>query len=108
MWNIQKNLRVKKVTEEELRERLRRGRYSGLELARKDGDDTWKPLYDTDIFNEEAPHNGNPQRSANMRQAKGFFSHLLTFAAVMAFMGMPKWGYFWGIKFSVQYLNFLF
>ena len=96
-WLIQDGSKSKPSTEQSLRRKLRAQDLSGLELVRPPGASQWLPLHEHPIFAEEVPHTGDAAGTARRRELTGFLSHLGVFVAVMAFLGFPWWGIFWGL-----------
>ena len=70
-WWVREGNETRQLSEEKLRRRLRKGDYSGLELARPDGETEWKPLHSYPLFTEEVPHSGNAERAAAFRSLRG-------------------------------------
>lgn len=96
-WHLDDEGEIKTLSEERLRKRLRKGTYSGAELVRADGDETWRPLRETALFREEVPDPASAALRHREAEIKGYIGHLASFLAVMIFMGFPFWGLFWGI-----------
>jgi hypothetical protein len=96
-WQLQDGSKSKAVTEAHLRKKLGSGDLSGIELVRAPGSSAWIPLYDTPLFAEVVPFVGHPARAAQWRLVNGFAWHLVSFLAVMFFLGFPSWGVFWGL-----------
>ncbi len=96
-WTVQIDGRAKALTEVGVRRKLRSGDLSGVELCRMPGASEWSPLHDTPLFKEEVPHVGDPAAAARGRVLRGLGWHLAGFLGVMAFLGFPWWGIFWGL-----------
>jgi hypothetical protein len=97
----QRGQTIRSFDEAELAERIRRGRLTGLELVRKEGEDVWQPLYESHVFRREVPNAGDPWEAARwrvLRQVAGHFSSFAIVAAVMfATQGhFPFWLWIWG------------
>lgn len=102
--------RVNKLSESRLRKLLRRGRYSGVEMMRREGDDTWAPFYESKLFKDEVPHRGGPAQWASKRKVMGLARHCLLFVGVgiglFFMMGeVPPWMAFWGIGLAAHALS---
>jgi hypothetical protein len=93
--------RIRSYDELELADRIRRGRLTGVELVRREGEEVWQPLFESHIFRREVPHAGDPWQAARwrvLRQVAGHFSSFVIVAAVMfATQGhFPFWLWIWG------------
>ena len=71
---------VKKLTERKLRNSLKSGDLSGLELVRADDEVDWGPLYARPLYKEEVPVVGDPYQTARNRVLRGLKQHAFTFA----------------------------
>ena len=100
-YHVEKEGSVKARTDRWLRKKVRKGELSGMEMVRKDGETTWLHLYETDLFLEEVPHDGDPRSVAEWRVVKGFLGHLLGFTiatSVVTLQGGMPWPFLiWGI-----------
>ncbi len=101
------NGKTKSITEERLRKRLRRNRYSGTELIRQVGEVEWIPLYQSVVFRQEVPLRGDPADWARKRKVMEFLRHTVCFIGVGAgcylmFGEIPSWMGFWGIGLGVH------
>ena len=94
--------RVRALSERRLRRRLRRDRFSGDEMIRREDDDAWQPLYESQIFLQEVPFEGDPDTWLRRRRLLELARHaglFVTFGtAWYVFQGdVPVWMGFWGI-----------
>ncbi|MFT5686779.1 MAG: hypothetical protein ACI8RZ_007736 [Myxococcota bacterium] len=96
-WTVQIDDKPKRLSEKKLRKKLRSRDLTGMELCRAPGSGEWVVLHSTEIFAEEVPHVGDAAMVAQRRELTGFGWHLAIFLGVMAFLGFPFWGIFWGI-----------
>jgi len=101
------NGKTRSITEERLRRRLRRNRYSGTELIRQVGEVEWIPLYESAVFRQEVPVRGDPALWARKRKVMDFLRHTVCFIGVGAgwylMLGeIPSWLGFWGIGLGVH------
>ncbi len=101
-YYVQTDRRIKRMSEQRLRRRLRQGTYSGLELVRRDGDERWEVLHDQPVFREEVPVSGDVRDAARWRLIQRFVMHLATFVGMGIFLTassghVPFWMAFWGI-----------
>jgi predicted Ser/Thr protein kinase len=89
MWEyyIQKDGKVRRMSERHLRDRLRKGKYSGMELVRRADESQWRPLHETLMFTEEVPMTGSPIDYARWRTVRGFGIHFLAYIAVNILTG---------------------
>ncbi|GMR21758.1 MAG: hypothetical protein BMS9Abin37_0073 [Acidobacteriota bacterium] len=102
--------KTKSITEERLRKRLRRNRYSGTELIRQNGEEEWIPLYESAVFRQEVPLRGDAVDWARKRKVMEFLRHTVCFIGVGAgwylMLGeIPSWMAFWGIGLGVHAIN---
>ena len=82
MWEVHFGGKVRRWTEEDLRNKLRKNKVSGVELARRVGDDEWTPLYATDLYRETVPHTGDPKSGVLRRIWSPFIGHSTAFVTV--------------------------
>lgn len=110
-WRIQKDGSTHTWSEDKLRRKLRSGDLTGVEVARPDGVDEWRPLHAWPVFREEVAVEGSDtERAALDRQLQGFVGHLVAFVGVMAGFtvmtgSVPFWGAFWGIGLAMHALK---
>ena len=102
--------KTKSVTEERLRKRLRRNRYSGTELIRQKGEMEWIPLYESAVFRQEVPVRGDPSDWMRKRKVTDFVCHAATFVCVgagwyLTLGEVPLFMGFWGIGLGVHAIN---
>ena len=100
MWEyfIQKDGKVRRMSEQQLRAQLRKNKYSGLELVRRGDESDWGPLHATVMFREEVPMTGDPVDHARWRSVRGFGVHFLVYIAVNVLVGFAAPIFlFWGI-----------
>ena len=99
-WHVadHRDAKAKRMTEGELRHKLRSNDLSGMELARPEGVDDWIPLHELPIFQEEVPTDGDPRRAALRRVSRSFLGHAGIWAAVLGVTGgyADWWGWVWG------------
>jgi hypothetical protein len=93
--------KVRRYDELELVDRIRNGKLTGVELVRREGEETWQPLFESHVFRREVPTVGDPVEAARwrvLRQVAGHFSSFIIVAAVMfANQGhFPFWLFIWG------------
>ncbi len=98
-WHIERDDKVKSIDEDLLRSRLRKGRYTGAELVRRDGETQWQRICDLPLYREEVPGGGDPIGAVKTKLVSSLLTHLGIFALVVgvtADHGVPFWAFFWG------------
>jgi predicted Ser/Thr protein kinase len=93
--------KIRRYDELELVDRIHSGKLTGVELVRREGEETWQPLFESHVFRREVPTVGDPVEAARwrvLRQVAGHFSSFVIVAAVMfANEGhLPFWLFIWG------------
>ena len=111
-YYVQTDDAVKQLSEGRLRRRLRKNEYSGVELVRREGETDWQPLYESQIFKEEVPYQGDPYDWARRRKIQGFLSHGCVFVTVGGAMWFasgqfPFWLMFWGMGLGFHFIGTL-
>jgi serine/threonine protein kinase len=96
--------------EEQLVSRIRDGKLTGVELARRDDEERWQPLFESRVFRREVPNAGDPREAARWRALRavgGHFGAFITVSAVMFFTQgeLPFWLGIWGAILAVQTLK---
>jgi len=90
--------RVRQMSEAKLRSKLRRGKFSGLELARRADDPNWRPLGQLHLYSQEVAFEGDPLDHARQKTVRGWMVHALVFVAVNIVAGFPvPLLIFWGL-----------
>jgi serine/threonine protein kinase len=107
IYHVQRGRRIKSYDEGELAKAIRRGRLTGVELARRDDEEQWQPLYESRVYRREVP---NPREAAQLRTLRGLGGHLTGFAIVAAVMyseqaNLPGWMAIWGVVIGMQALR---
>lgn len=111
-YRVQNGNEVEALDEAKLRKKLRDNDYSGLELVRRDDEDEWKPLCETQLFRQEVPYRGDPRDAAKRRKVRGFAGHLVGWAVVLAIFGatgnwFPIFMLIWGVFVALHGLKAL-
>jgi serine/threonine protein kinase len=93
--------KVKEWDEQQLTDRIRDGKLSGLELVRRSDEETWQPLFQTRIYRLEVPNAGDPRDVARRRALNalgGHFTGFMTTALIMFAIErkFPFWLGIWG------------
>jgi|GEM_PF-2203295 len=90
--------RVRQMSEAQLRSKLRRGKFNGLELARRADDPTWRKLGELTLYAQEVAFEGDPLDHARQKAVRGWMVHALIFLAVNVVTGFPlPLLAFWGL-----------
>jgi len=111
-YHVQTDDKVKEWDEQQLTDRIRDGKLSGLELVRRSDEESWQPLFETRIYRLEVPNAGDPRESARRRALGalgGHFTGFITTALIMyAIQGkFPFWLGIWGAVLLAQTLGSL-
>ena len=111
-YRMQRDGDIKTIDEKRLRKKLRTNDLSGLELVRRDDEEDWVQLCETDLFRDEVPFMGDPIFAARRRQIRGFMGHLSAWiitGTIMAILGdwFPVWLLIWGAFLAVHGLKVL-
>jgi len=91
---------VHQLDEEVVQAWLRSSNLTGVELARREDDESWRPLHELPIFREAVPHVGDPRDAARRRVAQGLGWHMLFYAVIagglLGITALPSliWGAF--------------
>jgi serine/threonine protein kinase len=107
LYHVQSEDKVKEWDEEQLQQRIRDGKLSGLELVRRSDEETWQPLFETRVYRLEVPNAGDPRDVARRRATHalgGHFTGFMTTALIMyAIQGhFPFWLGIWGAVLLAQ------
>jgi predicted Ser/Thr protein kinase len=103
---------VRRYDEAKLAELIRRGKLTGAELVRREGEERWRPLYESAVFRREVPTAGDPRDAARWRVLRAFGGHFTAFFIAGAVMystqgQLPFWLGIWGAVLGVQALGAL-
>lgn len=98
-WLIQRRGRVRTMDEDLLRQRLRRGRITGAELARREEDRDWRPIFELPIYKEEVPLGRDPIWESQRRLIVPMIMHCVAFAMVLGphHEPPPIWAIPWAV-----------
>ncbi|RLB49803.1 MAG: hypothetical protein DRI90_24245 [Deltaproteobacteria bacterium] len=108
---VQKEGEVHTYSKAKLLKQLRKNDLSGLELVRREDEEQWCPLYETEMFRREVPHRGNPQDAARWRLLRDFGAHLAIWVIVcwvVSFSwsgGWDWWKWLWGLFVALHGLR---
>jgi hypothetical protein len=102
--------RVRRYDEGELADLIRRGRLTGAELVRRDGEERWQPLFESRVFRREVPTTGDPRTAARWRVLQALGGHFTGFFIVGVVMystqgHLPFWMAIWGAVLAAQTLR---
>lgn len=95
--------RVRRMSEAELRSKLRRGKFTGLELARRADVPEWTPLGHLSLYSEEVAFEGDPLDHARQKAVRGWMIHAASFLVVNMVIGfaLPVFA-FWGLGLAIH------
>jgi hypothetical protein len=98
--------KVRRFDELELVSRIRSGKLTGVELVRRDDEETWQPLFESRIFRREVPA-GDPRDAARWRLLRNLGGHFTGFIIVSIVMfatqgHLPWWLAIWGVVLALQ------
>jgi hypothetical protein len=110
LYHVQKGDQVQSYDEAKLVTLIRRGKLTGMELARRDDEEEWQPLFESRLYRREVPTSGDPRDAARVRLLRavgGHFSGFFITAVVMyAVQGhFPFWLAIWGAVLAMQALS---
>jgi predicted Ser/Thr protein kinase len=102
--------KVRTYDELELADRLRSGKLTGMELVRREGEEVWQPLFESQVFRREVPTVGDPREAARWRVLRQLGGHFSTFfiVAVLTSTGeghFPFWLGIWGAFLALHALK---
>ena len=111
-YRVQVRDDVKVYEEPKLVALIRRGKLSGAELARREDEDEWRPLYESRVFRREVPALADPRIVAGRRVLKAVGGHFLGFVITGIVMygtqgHLPWWMGIWGVVLAAQTIGTL-
>jgi hypothetical protein len=109
IYHVQTGKRVRRYDEARLAELIRRGKLTGAELARRDDEEQWQPLFDSRVYRNEVP-GLDPRKAAGQRVLNAVGAHFsgffITCVVMYATQGhLPFWLAIWGAVLAVQVLG---
>jgi hypothetical protein len=104
--------RVRVYDEDEIARLIQRGRLTGVELVRRDDEERWQPLYESQVFRREVPSVGDPRDAARWRVLRALGAHFTGFfiagVVMYATQGhLPFWMGIWGAVLGLQVVRSL-
>ncbi len=111
VYHVQERQRVRTYAEDDLAQKIRRGKLSGVELVREGEGDAWQPLFETSVYRREVPDaRADPRRAAQWRVLRAVGGHFtgffITSVVMLATQGhLPFWLAIWGAVLAVQALG---
>src|SRR5262249_44080006 len=110
VYHVHAGDKVRDYDEAELAEAIRKGKLTGLELARRDQEEVWEPLFESHVYRREVPSAGDPRDAARWRGSRRLIGHLAPFfiggVVMFATQGpLPFWMAIWGAVILVQVLR---
>jgi hypothetical protein len=109
-YHVQTGNKVHRYDEAKLADLIRRGKLTGAELARRDDEERWQPLFDSRVYRQEVPTLGDPRRAAGQRVLNAVGAHFsgffITCVVMYATQGhLPFWLAIWGALLAMQTLG---
>jgi hypothetical protein len=110
LYHVQTGDKVRDYDEAKLVALIRRGRLTGMELVRRDGEDLWQPLFESKVYRREIPTSGDPRAAARARLLRGIAGHFsgffITSVVMYATQGhFPFWLAIWGAVLAMHALR---
>ncbi len=110
VYHVQTGDRVRRYDEGELSELIRKGKLTGMELARRANEDVWQPLFESHVYRREVPSSGDPRDAARWRVLRALAGHFTGFFITGVVMystqgHLPFWMAIWGAVLAVQALK---
>ncbi|HET9315791.1 MAG TPA: serine/threonine-protein kinase [Vicinamibacteria bacterium] len=110
VYHLQEGDKVRTYEEEDLAEKIRKQKLSGMELVRREDDERWLPLFETRVYRLEVPNAGDPQSVARSRALRALFGHFsgffITGVVMYSTQGhLPFWMAIWGAVLAMQVLG---
>jgi serine/threonine protein kinase len=104
--------RLREYDDYDLVRMIRRGKLTGMELVRRDDEERWQPLYESQIFRREVPTVGDPRDAARWRLLRALGGNFTAFFIVGVVMystqgHLPFWLAIWGAVLAAQVLRTL-
>ena len=101
---------MRSYDERELVKLIRSGKLTGVELARRDDDERWQPLFESGVYRREMPSLGDPRDAVRMRMLRRVGAHFsgffITGVVMYATQGhLPFWMAIWGAVLAMQALG---
>jgi hypothetical protein len=103
---------VRLYDEDEIARLIQRGRLTGAELVRRDDEESWQPLYESQVFRRAVPSVGDPRNAARWRVLGAVSAHFtgffITGVVMFATQGhLPFWMGIWGAVLGLQVVGAL-
>jgi hypothetical protein len=107
VYHVQQKRGVRRYDEAELTQLIRRGKLTGVELVRRDGEERWEPLFESRVYRLEVPSTDDPRDAARLRVLRAVGGHFtgffITSVVMYATQGhLPFWLAIWGAVLAVQ------
>ncbi|HJS57745.1 MAG TPA: protein kinase [Vicinamibacteria bacterium] len=109
-YHVETRRGVRVYDEAELVRLIRRDKLNGTELVRRDDEERWQPLFESQVYRREIPTIGDPRDAARLRMLRGVAGHFtgffITSVVMFATQGhFPFWLAIWGAVLAVQTLG---
>ena len=110
VYHVQVGNKVSRYDEKALVRQIRSGKLTGAELARRDDEDQWEPLFESRVYRREVPTLGDPRAAAGRRVLNAVGGHFTGFFITGVVMystqgELPFWMAIWGAVLGVQTLG---
>ena len=110
VYHVQADNKVRTYEEEDLAQAIRKGKLTGMELARREGEERWQSLFDMRVYRLEVPTVGDPREAARHRALRALFGHFsgffITGVVMYSIQGhLPFWMAIWGAVLAMQALG---
>jgi len=109
IYYVQARDRIRDYDEAKLAALIRRGKLTGMELVRREGEELWQPLFESRVYRREVP-SGDPRAAARARLLRGIAGHfsgfVITSVVMYATQGhFPFWLAIWGAVLAMHALR---
>ncbi len=110
VYHLQEGDKVRTYEEDDLAERIREGKLSGMELVRREDEERWVSLFETRVYRLEVPNAGDAGAVARSRSLRALFGHFsgffITGVVMYSTQGhLPFWMAIWGAVLAMQVLG---
>jgi hypothetical protein len=110
LYHVQARDRIRDYDEAKLAALIRRGKLTGMELVRREGEELWQPLFESRVYRREVPTSGDPRAAARARLLRGVAGHFsgffITSVVMYATQGhFPFWLAIWAAVLAMHALQ---
>src|SRR4030095_16200352 len=112
VYHVHTEDKVRMHDEDELVRLIRNGTLPGLELVRRESEESWRPLFETRVYRLEVPTAGDPRDAARWRALRALGGHFSGFFITLVVMVIlthefPWWMGIWAAVLLVQTMGSL-